>query len=677
MSKRIYTYELTENELKVFKDSKLFVSIPASASVNDEISVLSLAKNDENTAEFLSESEKMIFEFFDDCITVSFSKRFSEDTEIFEAKMFKGKNAGINLVGFDRAFTPQPRCNANKNMDYFHHLPDISLNGYNSPSALNFSIGSKAGWVSFGLLDIPDSYFCRMDEDYSFLVESCGGNKVIKNGETYKLPQVIITFPKDEFSGIALFRQKLIDFGKYTPSKCKYSELPSWWKNPFVCTYGDQLIEHRVGAKIDEEWVRDFVDIAEKDWGLEKVNLIIDDSWQHYMSLEPLAEESRFPDMRRFIDELHDRGHHVILWNTPFLVNDIFEFTARAKKLGMVTDWVYAKESGFFEVWAPEARALDYTHDNAREFIRGFCEKLFGDGEGQYNADGIKLDFMANLKNPAKTRDYSHPERGMGMTELLLFYKMFHEEAKKVKPDCIIDCTTGDPRFEQYVDFNRLHDTHCGTIEKEVRANISLLSCPDLPIDSDGALMFTSWLKTHYISAAMYSVPSIYNLKKMHDYATTPDGKFKYKHDAKTELSVEEKTQLGTLLSMVKYRPDGVPTLESYGNWVLRDGDKINGITQRGETVIYYPTDKNDTGYIFTWQDETIILPLYGRKFSQLLPAGKCKNILVDYARDRVIIHLEPGILYTFKNEDDGASIDKIFGRNVIDGVESEVDYEN
>ena len=163
----------------------------------------------------------------------------------------------------------------------------------------------------------------------------------------------------------------------------------------------------------------------------------------------------------------------------------------------------------------------------------------------------------------------------------------------------------------------------------------------------------------------------------MHDYATTPNGKFKYKHDAKTELSVEEKTQLGTLLSMVKYRPDGVPTLESYGNWILRDGDKVNGITQRGETVVYYPTETNDTGYLFTWQDETIILPLYGRRFSQLSPADKCKNILVDYARDRVIIHLEPGILYTFKNVDDGASIDKIFGNNVTEGVESEVDYEN
>ncbi|MBR2022035.1 MAG: hypothetical protein IJ939_06310, partial [Clostridia bacterium] len=119
MNKRIYTYEIKDSELRVFLNSELFLTLPASASVNDEISNLSLVKSDENTAEFSSQNEKMTFEFMDDCIVVGYSKAYSEDTEIFEAKMFKGTKGAINLVGFDRAFTPQPRCNSNKNMDYF------------------------------------------------------------------------------------------------------------------------------------------------------------------------------------------------------------------------------------------------------------------------------------------------------------------------------------------------------------------------------------------------------------------------------------------------------------------------------------------------------------------------------------------------------------------------------
>ena len=169
----------------------------------------------------------------------------------------------------------------------------------------------------------------------------------------------------------------------------------------------------------------------------------------------------------------------------------------------------------------------------------------------------------------------------------------------------------------------------------------------------------------------------MYYMKKFHDFSATEDGEYKYNHGPKSELSIEEKHQLGILLSMTKYRPDGVPCLDSFGNWILKDGNIVNAISQKGETVVYYPNDKNDTGYIFTWQDETIILPLYGRRFSMLEPSGDCKNILVDYARDRVILHLEPGKLYTFKNYDDGLSIDRIFLGSDIQDVEAEMNYVN
>lgn len=682
MLERIYTYDIKNNKINICLNSKPFLTLPASASVNDTISELSLTEEASDRAVFTSANEKMVFEFKPDSILVTYSVTFKEDTPIFKSKMFKTNNSAIELYNFDRAFTSQPRNNDWKNMDYFNHLPDISLNGYFIPPIFNFSIGNSDAWVSFGLLDIPDTTFCKMDDDHSFLVESCGGNKIIREGETYTMPQVIITFPQDEFQAVSLFRQKLIEHGKYTPQKPKFSRIPSWWKNPFVCTYGDQMLEHKVGPLIDEKWVEEFVDLAEKDWGLKNINLIIDDSWQHYFSFEPKAEESRFPNLRNFIDNMHKRGHHVLLWNTPMFENIGNGFITRAQKLGIISKWRYAddKNSGFgayLNELAPESYAIDYTADNARQFLKEVCEVLFGSGEGQYNADGVKLDFMACLRNPANTKCYSHPERGIGATELMHFYKMFHEEAKKVKPDVIIDATVGDPRFEEFIDFNRMHDTHCGTIEKEIRANLSVLACPDLPIDSDGALMFTSWLKTHYISAAIYSVPSMYYMKKFHDFATTEDGEYKYKNSIKSELSTEEKHQLGTLLSMVKYRPDGVPCLDSYGNWILKEGDRVNAISQKGETVVYYPTDKNDTGYIFTWQDQTIILPLYGRKLSKLEPCADCKHILIDYARDRVILHLEPGKLYTFKNYDDGSGINLVFQNNTTADVEAEMDYVN
>jgi hypothetical protein len=670
-----YDCIIEDNVLTLKRNGKDFLSLPASASVNKVFSRFTRQTTDENTIRFSSDFETMTFDLYDDCIIVRYEKTFEEKTPIFQARIFTDGVRTVDLKGIDRAFCPQPRNNGGKNMDYYHRLPDISQNGYFSPCLLSFSIGSPYGWVSFGLLDIPDSKTCKMDEDHSVLVESCGGNKVIPQGGVYRMPGILITFPEDEWDAVTVFRNKLFEFGLYKPQKRKFTELPDWWKNPFVCTYGDQMLERKVGQFIDEKWVLEQVRIAEEEWGMKNINLIIDDSWQPPHAFEPIADKNRFPDFRGLIDSLHDRGHRVILWQTPLFDKITNGFTTRTQRLGVLTDYEY--KSPYFKSF-PGCYAIDYTSNNARQFIREVVRVLFGDEEGQYNADGIKLDFLGLLRDPAVTRSYENPEKGIGMRELLLFYEMFYEEAKKVKPDVLINATVGDPRFEHVIDFNRLHDTHCGVIEKEMRARIASLGCPDLPIDSDGALMFTRWIKAHYISAALYAVPSIYYLKQFHDFAKYPNRSYIYGNpDHRNEFSIEQKRQLGNLLQMTKFRPNGRVYMDSFGNWVLKDGDKINGMTIKGETVIYYPTEENDTGYIFTWQDEVIILPLHGRKISQIDPKPKKDYFLADYARDRAIMYLEPGVVHTFKNTDDKKSINRIFSTKASQPAEEEPNYMN
>lgn len=725
-----YEVCLNGNIINIFLNGKKLLSVGASASINDEVSMPEDRTLEADKAVFRGKDDVMEFDFLDDAIKVSYARSFSVETPIYVSKMFATPETAINVVDIDRGFTPQARNNSGKNMEFYRHLPDISANGYFSPSLFNFSIGNKDAWVSFGLLDIPDTKICKMDNDSSFLIESCGGNKLIPAGGTYKMPSVLITFPKDEWDGIRLFRQKLIDLGLYTPQKPKFSEIPSWWKNPFLCTYGDQMLEDIVGnplppktiiknniddnvdpgykhisqtpmwwekddlcvdnvqlsesvalQAIDEAWVTDYVDIAERDWGFKNINLIIDDAWQLPHAFEPAVATDRFPDMRRFIDGMHKRGHHVILWQTSMFDVVSNGFETRAQRLNVLSDYKYegVNDPGrYFAERGLDARAIDYTADNARQFIREICEIMFGSGEGQFDADGVKLDFIGMTRDPAKTNTYMHPERGIGARELLLFYEMFHEEAKKVKPDVLIDCTVGDPRFEHAIDFNRLHDTHCGTIEKDLRAAVASYACPGLPIDSDGALMFVSWLRTHYISSAIYGIPSLYYVKYFHDCAPKNDG-FQFMHGDKPrkELTPLEKIQLGNLLQMTKYRPDGNAKMTSYGNWILEDNGKVNAMCQRGETVVYYPTESNDTGYIFTWQDEVICIPLYGRKISDLQGGNGCKFILADYAQDVAYITITPGEVYTFKNIDDGTSVDRNFIESRAINSETDMNYVN
>ncbi len=671
MVKNKYNHRINGQNLEFFKNDELFISLPLSVSVSGEASAFSHIEQSEGKLVLCGENQTLTVKFFDEYATLSYTKKFAEPTPIYEVKAFSD---GINFPAFDRAFTPQARNNGHKNLDFFSHLPDISSNGYFTPPMLQFSIGSKNGWAGFGLLDIPNTKQCKLCDDMSFLVESCGGNIVT---DEYTMPEIAVYFPEDEWAAISDFRDLLIKCGKYTPEK-NADDIPSWWKNPMVCIYGDQLIEDCVGKDIDQKWVEGIVEKVKKEWEMSNFTFVVDDSWQIAHSMCPVVDTERFPDLRGFIENMHNDGCHVLLWMTPLMDKITNGFKTKSQELGVVTD--YECPSPYYKAF-PGTYFLDYTADGARQFLRETCELLFGSGEGQLNADGVKLDFLSNHRDPEQTKSYAHPERGIGMREMLLFYQMFCEEAKRVKGDVIIDATVGDPRFEKYVDFNRMHDTHSGNLEKDLRVRISTLACPELLVDSDGALMFKAWLKAHYIDALVYGIPANYYTNKYQDYTMSPEdydtlcaAREPEEHE---KLSLAEKKQLARLFEMVKFRPAGAPVKTQRG-WQLRVGDSVTAESFDGMSIVYYPTEKLDTGYIFTFRDEVIELPLYGRKFSAL-SGGKLinDNIQTDYARDRVLLHIEPGKVYTFRNEDDGSSIENAFVHGGAKTAEGDTDYVN
>ncbi len=663
-----------ENDsIVLYQNEQKWFSIPASVSINGRVYCpRRMPVWEGDTLHIRDEGMGMSFRMQSDCIEVDFSLRVEEEMPLYEAAYFA---PGMDISHFDRAFCPQPRRNAGHNLDYHMNLPDCSLTGYFSPSILNFTIGNAQGLVSFGLLDLPDSSRYKLCDDFSILVESCGGNKVIRAGEIYHMPKLLITFPEDEWQGISLFRQKLLEYGRYQPQKP--AEVPDWWRDPIVCTYGDELATLNIpdvemsGPQFNADFVRRIVDTAEKAWGIQHMNLVLDAFWQIPFALDPAADETRFGDMRAFVDEMHGRGHHVWAWITPMFDSVANGFEPLSRKLGVLSGRELAP-LGVKGCWS-----IDMTADNAEAYYQQVARKLFGAGEGQYNFDGVKMDYMALQRDPAVHGPYAHPEKGLGIRELKLFYELFRAAAKAVKPDAVINCSATDPRFEHLIDFNRLHDTHAGTIEKECRARISTLACPDLLIDSDGALMFTTWARHHYISAAIYATPSNYYTLKYEDGA----------------LNAADTKALGALLQLPSVRPNGHAVMEGNGCWKLADdAGRVNGQTFHGHTVVYYPCEGHEKGYLFTWQDEAVVLPLHGRHFGKLtaltqeeallpdtagaacLPTGE--GVRADYARDEVTLRLRPGVVYTFEDVDEANGIDRLFAKRAAN-AEHEVQYAN
>lgn len=651
-------YDQSSRCITIRKNGEKWFSIPAAVSVNGTIYAPAPERSSDDMISFRDQDACMSFRLNSDSIEVSFSLSFAEDTPIYEAVYFRDQEGGMRIGHFDRALTTQPRRNDCHNMDFFKNLPDCSLNGYFYPTMLNFTVGNSQGWAAFGLLDLPDSYQYKLLEDGSILAESCGGNKVIRAGDIYRMPRMLITFPEKDWDCIPLFRQKLMEYGLYTPAKKPLSELPQWWKDPLVCTYGDELStlllpDARMNdPRFNADWVRMLVDTAEQKWGIQRMNIVLDAFWQLHFALDPQVDEARFGNMRDFVDEMHARGHHVIAWCTPIFDNVQNGFVTRSQKLDVLSN-NYMEPLGI-----PGSYSIDMTCDNIQEYYNQVCQVLFGDGEGEYNLDGVKMDYIGLFRDPAKTGPYRHPEKGLGIREIKIFYETFYKAAKSVKPDALVNCSVTDPRFEAYIDQNRMHDTHAGNIEKELRARLATLACPDLLIDSDGALMLTDWAKQHYICAALYSIPSNYYTVTYHD----------------RPLDDRDYKPMGTLLQLTTHKPDGHGVFESVGNWKLVDKyGHINGQTIDGHTVVYYPWEKSEKGYIFTWQNETVIIPLHGRKFGKLsIPV---EGYQVDYARDQVIIRLQPGVVYTFESVDEGNSISNLFRNRA--SISSGVEYAN
>ena len=551
---------------------------------------------------------RMSLSFLPDCVLIEFEADAKENFAPYETELFRVDSLGIKMIDCLNWFTPQPRNYDGINRAFNKRFCSCSFDGYFTPPPLNFSVGNINGWVSFGLLDLPNSYHYNMNVRLGIVTEKPAGQILVRKGETYKAPRMILTFPEDEYEGITLYRKKLCDFGIIEEKK-NYPEYPDWWKRPFVVTYGDEMMEIQHNWFNDddldsdafcEDWLYMWLERAEKKLGNTSFNIMVDALWQYRYIPDAIPDEKRFPDFRGFIEHCHAKGHKVILWSAPLLCNTGLPVKSIAEKYDML-----AKESmpGY-----PEVKKIDFTSDNAPKYFEELCEKYFGTGEGCLNCDGLKLDFFALFHKPEET-SYKNPENGIGMKEMYRFHKLFADAARKVKPDVLINASTCDPRFEDIISMNRLHDIQKVYTEREIRARISALACPTLLIDSDGAIMISDWVKETYISAVLYSTPSLYYVNVFHDSIS---------------LSDEDMLSLGTLLRLSEKKQAGTPKFISEGNWRLMRGDETLGASFDGDTVLIFSDD--GFAYLFTWREGEHEIPFFGKAPIEICDEVSFKN---------------------------------------------------
>lgn len=308
------------------------------------------------------------------------------------------------------------------------------------------------------------------------------------------------------------------------------SAAPAWWSRPIVCGWGHQCHQadlFRVRSPPEREAdnaaytlstqatyreITERYDEQRLPWG----TLVIDARWYGSGGRKDV-DPGRWPRMREFIDALHARGRRVLLWwglwETDGLAADECVVWRRDPSLP-------ENPAGRLAKFGPprEGRkiAIDPSLGVHRERVREQVRRLLGAGRGCLNADGFKVDHVAAAPALYGMQFPAGSQRLFGVEAAYAAMAVLYEEAKAVKPDCLVVGQSPNPLFADVQDMIRLGDVYTpepDTVvgEMRFRAEMATIAVPELPIDTDGWPMPSARVLVEYAEVApSLGVPSLY-----------------------------------------------------------------------------------------------------------------------------------------------------------------------
>jgi len=219
-----------------------------------------------------------------------------------------------------------------------------------------------------------------------------------------------------------------------------------WWKEPFLCTWGDQVNLANVSASKpnkekhshhvttyetqgnQERWLRTLL-----DRGIPVGVVCTSDKWQADR-YRLLPDEGRYPDMRAFTDWHHREGRHVMAWWGVWNCE------------GAPEEWCIRDGSG-------KPVSVDPDHPEYRRMLIEDIKRVISpDG---YNFDGFFIDFT-NLSPMGA--GLTKTGRNWGIELLHDYMKLIYDTVKSVKPDAMVMTHCNHPYFADVTDVLRLND---------------------------------------------------------------------------------------------------------------------------------------------------------------------------------------------------------------------------
>jgi hypothetical protein len=285
------------------------------------------------------------------------------------------------------------------------------------------------------------------------------------------------------------------------------------WGDQHVFANGEKTRTYReTETNLSEETVRRWVEIIDK-FKLPLKTITIDGYWCRQIG-NWVADETRFPNMRYLVDELHKKGYKVIFWYCPFeaeKTSDIFKTHPEYFLEENSKDELFLEK----DVQLEARPRYDYTRPQVREFIKEDIRRMLSSEKGCYDGDGLKLDFYGNAPNALNVRKFFDPTWGIGHRFVLNAHASIYAWAKKYKADCRVDGENGNPFFADYTDSMRAWDwCEPDYTPYNDRVKLAGIICPGVPALYDEHIYFKDLYK--YCIRAAVARPIFFNVECFH-----------------------------------------------------------------------------------------------------------------------------------------------------------------
>jgi hypothetical protein len=490
-------------------------------------------------------------------------------------QLFFFNSYGFDTSGWVKMFTPEPDIYHSKTSAMVEERQDVDGQRFFAPAPLNLSVQTRAGWFSVGLCRLPDATGFRLQGSHMFIGYPWSKMKLPPE-QLYWITPLCFTFNQSEWDGISNYRKYLLQNKYVRDVPIEKKHIPDWWMDPLICTWSQQCIDTvaQASPRFTSDWVKQYVLGQEKALGLSRFTIIIDDKWQRKYG-DPRPDQSRFGKMRELIVWIHRRGHKVLLW-----------WRCWFGEPGSLPDEMGLLDRGY----------IDATHPNIDKYVRQSMRTMLGNGAGELDADGFKVDYIFDVRDPV-TAIYAQPSLGVGLREVYRLASMWYREAKKVKKDCLITFSGPDPHFSLVQDMSRINDAGRDSLQRQYRARVSALSSPNVLIDGDGADMFVSLADYHHVISSSYGTPSLYS------FTAFSDG----------PISEAMHRITGKIFRLAAMKKPGHPVFKNSGNWqYVRGGKVIAESFQDGTAFVVFPDAQR--ALVLSTRQQDIVLPL--RKLS-------------------------------------------------------------